>query len=74
MLGTGEPHGTIRFTRAFDTVSWRSLSNEFWNGFTVGIQGIAREVFTTPEPASIALFGLGLTGLLAIRRCTKENA
>jgi hypothetical protein len=53
LLGTGEPHGTIRFTGAFDTLTWRSLSNEFWNGFTVGVQGTASEVFppgTTPEP------------------------
>ena len=33
------PHGTIRFTGAFDSVTWRSSSNEFWNGFTVGVQG-----------------------------------
>lgn len=39
LLGTGEPHGTLQFTGAFDTVSWRSLSNEYWNGFTVGIEG-----------------------------------
>ncbi|MCB2000661.1 MAG: hypothetical protein KDH91_09785, partial [Rhodoferax sp.] len=25
LLGTGEPHGTLRFLGAFDTVSWRSL-------------------------------------------------
>ena len=74
LLGTGEPHGTIGFTEAFDTVSRRSLSNEFWNGFTVGVQVTAREVFTTPEPASIALFGLGMTALLGIRRRAKENA
>jgi hypothetical protein len=30
LLGTGEPHGTIRFTGAFDTLTWRSLSSEFW--------------------------------------------
>jgi hypothetical protein len=68
LVGTGEPHGTIRFTGAFDTVSWRSLSNEDWNGFTVGVQGTAIEVFATPEPASLALFGIGLMGLLARRR------
>lgn len=44
LLGTGEPHGTLRFTGAFDTVSWRSLSNENWNGFTVGIEGTAQEI------------------------------
>lgn len=44
LLGTGEPHGTIRFLGAFDTVSWRSLSNEFWNGFTVGIEDTAQEI------------------------------
>lgn len=44
LLGTGEPHGTLRFTGAFDTVTWRSLSNEYWNGFTVGVQGTAVEI------------------------------
>lgn len=69
LLGTGEPHGTIRFTGEFDTVSWRSLSSENWNGFTVGIQGTAAEVFgTVPEPGTLALLGLSLLGLAATRR------
>ena len=68
LLGTGEPHGSLRFTGAFDTVSWTSLSNEFWNGFTVGIEGTAAEVFppttpTVPEPTTLALFGLALAAL-----------
>lgn len=67
LIGTGEPHGTIRFTGAFDTVSWRSLSSENWNGFTVGVQGTAAEVFT-PEPASLAVLAAGLLGLAATRR------
>ncbi|MDA1348841.1 MAG: hypothetical protein O3A47_08240 [Chloroflexi bacterium] len=44
LLGTGEPHGTIRFLGAFSTVTWRSLSDEIWNGFTVGVQGTAIEI------------------------------
>jgi hypothetical protein len=77
LLGTGEPHGTLRFTGAFNTVSWRSLSNEFWNGFTVGIQGTNLEVNPcdvnpslpqcvnnpAPAPAPLVLFALGLLGL-----------
>ncbi|MCB2028499.1 MAG: PEP-CTERM sorting domain-containing protein, partial [Rhodoferax sp.] len=62
LLGTGEPHGTLRFLGAFDTVSWRSLTAENWNGFTVGVQGTAAEVFQTPEPGSLALMGLALVG------------
>ncbi len=63
LLGTGEPHGTIRFTGAFDSVSWTSLSSENWNGFTVGIEGTAEEVFAASAPTTIALIAFGVFGL-----------
>lgn len=79
--GGTEPHGVIRFLGQFDTLTWRSTSNEFWNGFTVGVQGTAAEVTTTttttgggstgsvPEPASVALLAAGLfAASLRLRR------
>jgi hypothetical protein len=75
-VGGSEPHGTIQFTGAFDTLTWTSSSNEFWNGFTVGVQGTAREVFpppsdVVPEPGTIVLFGTGLALVVArVRRRT----
>ncbi len=66
LLGTGEPHGTIRFNGTFSSVSWVSLSSENWNGFTVGVQGTAQEVFG-PEPSTMWLFGGGLTVCLIAR-------
>lgn len=81
-VGGTEPHGTLRFKGAFDTVTWNSSSNEFWNGFTVGVQGTAIEVLpcevdptlpqcipsSVPEPSTLVLFGLGLVGLSYARR------
>lgn len=81
LLGTGEPHGSLRFSGAFDTVNWRSLSNENWNGFTVGVQGTAAQLpcevdptlpecnnGSVPVPTSPALIGLGLAILGYTRR------
>jgi hypothetical protein len=76
LLGTGEPHGTLRFTGAFSTVSWRSLTNEFWNGFTVGVEGTSREVFGSPEPHLVALMlpALIVMGVSARRRARAGRA
>lgn len=79
-VGGPEPHGTIRFVDSFDTLTWRSTSNENWNGFTVGVQGTAVEICTVnpnlpecqsvsvPEPAAPLLLGAGLVLLGAARR------
>jgi hypothetical protein len=76
LIGTGEPHGVIQFTGAFSSVQWRSLSNENWNGFSVGVQGTAQEIFpgdpnAVPEPATLLLFGSGLAGVIARARRKK---
>lgn len=44
LLGTGEPHGTLQFRGSFSTVTWQSLSNEYWNGFTIGVAQLADDV------------------------------
>jgi hypothetical protein len=84
-VGGTEPHGTLRFTGAFDTVTWRSQSNEFWNGFTVGVQGTAAEILpdtpiagpvpgAVPEPSTWILFATGFVGLLALSRRRRQRA
>lgn len=71
-IGGTEPHGALQFKGSFDTLTWRSSSNEYWNGFTVGVQGTAIEVFPVPLPAPLPLMGLALVAMLAARRRTQR--
>lgn len=59
----GEAHGTIYFDSPLTTLTWTHRA-ENWNGFTVGIAGVADEV---PLPAAALLFAPAL-GFLARKR------
>jgi hypothetical protein len=77
-IGGTEPHGVIQFTGAFDTLTWDSASNEFWNGFTVGVQGTAVEVFPVDpvdvsEPWAFLFTSAGLMFLLNRRKLQKSK-
>lgn len=78
-VGGREPHGVIQFTGAFSTLTWSSTSDEYWNGFTVGVQGTAAEVFpptgAVPEPDVLSLFAVALVALaIASRRRTSRTS
>ena len=76
LIGSGEPHGAIRFTGEFDSVTWRSMTSEYWNGFTVGVQGTADEEPPpngVPLPATWLLIVAGGAALLGSRRARKTQ-
>lgn len=74
LIGTGEPHGTLLLDGTFTTLSWRSLTSEFWNGFTVGVAGLGDEPGEGPDPIPVPAAGwllvsaLGAAGLWGRRR------
>ncbi|ARE39118.1 putative autotransporter protein [Rhodovulum sp. P5] len=68
---SGEPHGTILFTDTFDTLTWQSLTNEYWNGFTIGVEGTDAQVpdpVPLPAAAFLLIGGLGSLAALGTRR------
>ena len=72
--GHGRASRNLTVQRGFQFRDLRSLTSENWNGFTVGVQGTADEVFPpgVPEPTSLVLPGTGLIGLIWRRRQSKQ--
>jgi autotransporter-associated beta strand protein len=56
---SGEPHGVIQFTSSFTTLTWNSISNELWNGFTVGVSGITSQIGRTTFNGTVGTVPLG---------------
>jgi hypothetical protein len=60
LTGTsGEPHGILRFTGSFTSITWSSNADENWYGFTVGAVARTADLPTggVPEPSTILLVG-----------------
>ncbi len=69
----GEPHGVIRFTSAISSITWTSLTNEYWNGFTVGTYGLAPDPSAVPEPSTGLLLASAMgAALFSLRRYRRQ--
>ncbi|MCA9549332.1 MAG: choice-of-anchor D domain-containing protein [Myxococcales bacterium] len=58
LIGTGEPHGVIQFIGTFSSVTWDSLTNEYWNGFSVAVENLAVNV---PPEIEVSVDGVALS-------------
>lgn len=61
VVSGNEGNGVVQFTGTFTSISWTNSFENFY-AFTVGMNGPTEEQ-PAPEPASLALVGLGLAAL-----------
>jgi hypothetical protein len=67
LTGTGgEPHGVIKFTGTFNSISWTSDVDEYWYGFQVG--AAARTADLVPEPSAFLLTAPALLAAVVFAR------
>lgn len=63
-LSGTEGSGVIEFMGSYNSISWTTMGGEYWNGFTVGVQGLGSGGGTsTPEPATLATSAISLLGI-----------
>jgi hypothetical protein len=51
----------VEFLGSYSSLTWTTTSGEYWNGFTVGVQGLASvtpPTSGTPEPGTLGLAAL----------------